>query len=78
MYRKRDHLVGRAAGRACTADRDTPEFNACMSFQQSFDVMGVKILAADKDDVFMLTKMDSVGKYEIEKSRVYIGYKLLW
>ena len=28
VYRKRDHLVGRAAGRACTADRDTPEFNA--------------------------------------------------
>lgn len=32
----------------------------------------------DKDDIYMVLKVDSVRKYEIEKSRLYIGYKLLW
>lgn len=32
----------------------------------------------DKDDIYMVLKVDSVKKYEIEKSKVYIGYKLLW
>lgn len=33
---------------------------------------------ADKDDIYMIFKVDSVKKNEIEKSRIYIGYKLLW
>ena len=33
---------------------------------------------ADKDDIYMVMKVDSVRKYEIEKSKAYIGYKLLW
>ena len=33
---------------------------------------------ADKDDIFMLGRVDSVRKHEIEKSQAYIGYKLLW
>jgi hypothetical protein len=33
---------------------------------------------ADREDVFMLGTVDSVRKYEIEKSKAYIGYKLLW
>lgn len=33
---------------------------------------------ADKDDIYMILKVDSVRKYEIEKSKAYIGYKLLW
>lgn len=32
----------------------------------------------DKDDIYMIFKVDSQKKYEIEKSKVYIGYKLLW
>lgn len=32
----------------------------------------------EKDDILMVSKVDSVRKYEIEKSRTYIGYKLLW
>jgi len=31
-----------------------------------------------KDDVYLLTVVDSQKKYEIEKSKAYIGYKLLW
>jgi len=33
---------------------------------------------ADKEDIYLVFKVDSVRKYEIEKSRAYIGYKLLW
>ena len=33
---------------------------------------------ADKEDIFSLHRVDSVRKYEIEKSKAYIGYKLLW
>ena len=33
---------------------------------------------ADKDDIYMIFKVDSFKKNEIEKSRIYIGYKLLW
>jgi hypothetical protein len=33
---------------------------------------------AERDDIFSLQKVDSVRKYEIEKSKAYIGYKLLW
>ena len=32
----------------------------------------------DKDDIALVCKVDSQKKYDIEKSRVYIGYKLLW
>ena len=31
-----------------------------------------------KDDIFMLSIVDSQKKYDIEKSKAYIGYKLLW
>lgn len=31
-----------------------------------------------KDDIFSLNHVDSLKKYEIEKSKAYIGYKLLW
>lgn len=32
----------------------------------------------DKDDIVMVAKVESQRKYQIEKSKVYIGYKLLW
>mmetsp|Transcript_17232 Transcript_17232/g.12304 ORF Transcript_17232/g.12304 Transcript_17232/m.12304 type:complete len:152 (-) Transcript_17232:738-1193(-) len=32
----------------------------------------------NKDDLYSLGVVDQTKKYEIEKSRVYIGYKLLW
>jgi len=31
-----------------------------------------------KRDVLMLNIVDSRQKYEVEKSRCYIGYKLIW
>lgn len=31
-----------------------------------------------KEDVLMVQAMDSESKYEVEKSRVYLGYKMLW
>lgn len=31
-----------------------------------------------KSDLFILNIMDSQKKYEIERSHLYIGYKLLW
>ena len=33
---------------------------------------------ADKEDIFMIKVVDSVRRDEIEKSKAYIGYKLLW
>jgi len=33
---------------------------------------------ADREDIFSLHGVDSVRKYEVEKSKAYIGYKLLW
>jgi hypothetical protein len=35
-------------------------------------------LEEDKDDVLMVNKVDSKRKYQIDKSRVYVGYKLFW
>jgi GTPase involved in cell partitioning and DNA repair len=32
----------------------------------------------DKEDVLMVNKVDMQRKYEIEKSKVYIGYKLFY
>lgn len=31
-----------------------------------------------KEDIALIGKVDSAKKYEIEKSRSYIGYKLFW
>lgn len=31
-----------------------------------------------KEDILMLNIVDSQKKFDIEKSKVYIGYKLLW
>ena len=31
-----------------------------------------------KRDILRLNEFDHVKKYEVEKSRSYIGYKLLW
>ena len=31
-----------------------------------------------KDAIFMLSYVDSQKKYDIEKSKAYIGYKLFW
>ena len=31
-----------------------------------------------REDIFILSIVDSLKKYEIEKSQAYIGYKLLW
>lgn len=31
-----------------------------------------------KEDIYNLTTVDSQKKYDIEKSKAYIGYKLLW
>lgn len=31
-----------------------------------------------KEDIYSLTTVDSLKKYDIEKSKAYIGYKLLW
>ena len=31
-----------------------------------------------KDDIRLLRSIDKERKYEIEKSHLYIGYKLLW
>lgn len=31
-----------------------------------------------KEDILIVGRVDSVKKYEIEKSKAYIGYKLLW
>lgn len=37
-----------------------------------------KSIDYQKDDIYSLTLVDSQKKYEIEKSKAYIGYKLLW
>lgn len=31
-----------------------------------------------REDIYTLSTVDSQKKYEIEKSKAYIGYKLLW
>ena len=31
-----------------------------------------------KPDILKLNTLDHIKKYEVEKSRSYIGYKLLW
>jgi len=35
-------------------------------------------LDEDKEDVLMVNKVDTQRKYEIEKSKVYVGYKLFY
>jgi hypothetical protein len=35
-------------------------------------------LDEDKDDVLMVNKVDTQRKYEIEKSKIYVGYKLFY
>ena len=37
-----------------------------------------QIIEITKDDILNVAKVDAQRKYEIEKSRAYIGYKLLW
>lgn len=37
-----------------------------------------QIIDINKEDVQNVCKVDAQRKYEIEKSRAYIGYKLLW
>ena len=37
-----------------------------------------KNISVSKEDIFLVQKFESSRKYEIEKSRPYIGYKLLW
>ncbi len=32
----------------------------------------------ERDDIYLLSHVDPQKKYEIEKSKAYIGYKLLW
>jgi len=34
--------------------------------------------SANKEDIYAITAVDSTKKFEIEKSKAYIGYKLLW
>jgi hypothetical protein len=41
-------------------------------------MMDAKNIDLGKDDIAMISKVDSTKKFEIEKSRAYIGYKLLW
>jgi hypothetical protein len=31
-----------------------------------------------REDIYSLSVVDSTKKYDIEKSKSYIGYKLLW
>ena len=31
-----------------------------------------------KEDIYKMKIVDSLKKYEIQKSKAYIGYKLLW
>lgn len=35
-------------------------------------------LSDDKEDVLMVNKVDMQRKYEIEKSKIYVGYKLFY
>jgi hypothetical protein len=37
-----------------------------------------KNIEIQKEDIQSVLKVDSSRKYEIEKSRAYIGYKLMW
>lgn len=37
-----------------------------------------KIIDISKEDIAIISKVESTKKYEIEKSRTYIGYKLFW
>ncbi len=37
-----------------------------------------KNLEKTKDDVLLVTTTDSDIKFEIEKSKAYLGYKMLW
>ena len=37
-----------------------------------------KNIEIGKEDIAMIQKYESMRKYEIEKSRSYIGYKLFW
>lgn len=37
-----------------------------------------KDIDISKEDIAMIKKFESMRKYEIEKSRSYIGYKLFW
>jgi hypothetical protein len=32
----------------------------------------------DRDDIAQVMRVESAKKYEIEKSRGYLGYKLFW
>jgi hypothetical protein len=35
-------------------------------------------LDEDKEDIYTLGKVDTQRKYQIEQSKAYVGYKLLW
>jgi hypothetical protein len=37
-----------------------------------------KNIEVGKEDIALIQKVESARKYEIEKSRSYIGYKLFW